>query len=172
MVLFIPKIKIMKTIDELLNALKTQNEKYGDLLQTAASQDQCLQLSKRVKDEFNLSISEVYIYLLQYTNGFDNDGVVLYSTEKSLINGYDDRYIDGILEANKSWHRNTEMKDFLFYAESEQYLFVQSLENSSLSYRPRDDFDTIIYKAKNDKEFFEIIIKLALGENIEEEYSD
>lgn len=161
----------MKTIDELLIAVKTQNEKYGDLLQTGASQSQCLQLAEKVKEEFNLNISEVYTYILQYTNGFDNDGVVLYSTEKSLLNGYDDRYIDGLLEANESWHRNAGMKDFLFYAESELYLFVQSLENSSLSYRPRDDFDTIIYTAENDKEFFKIIIKLALGENIEEEYS-
>lgn len=162
----------MKIIDALLSALKMQSEKYGDLLQTGASEAQCLQLMEKIKKEFNIDISEVYTCILSYTNGFDHDGVVLYSLEKSLLNGYDDRYIDGIAEANESWHRNIEMRDFLFYAESELYLFVQSLEDSSLSYRPRDDFNTIIYVIENDEEFFELIIRLALGENIEEKYAD
>lgn len=52
------------------------------------------------------------------------------------------------------------------------YLFVQSLEDKSFSYRPRDSFDHVIYSTTNDKLFFEIILKLALGENIEEEYSN
>ena len=60
---------------------------------------------------------------------------------------------------------------YLLYAESDMYLFVQSLSDKSFSYRSRARFEDVIFSTNDNELFFEIILKLALGENIEEEYS-
>jgi len=91
----------------------------------------------------------------------------VYGSKKSLIEGYPDRHIPGLMDANEDWQY---FSGFIFYADSDLYLFVQSLSEKTFSYRARDDFDRAIFTTASDGLFFEIILRLALGENIEEIY--
>lgn len=161
----------MEKIKQLIEKIRHQNEKYGDTMQPPVSFDEIKILKEQVSKKYNVELSETYTYILSITNGIDNDGTIIYSTSKNLISGYDDRYISGILDANDDWHKNSNFAQYIFYADSEIYLFVQSLEDNLFSYRYRDDFDTIIYSTTDDKEFFEIILKCALGEDVESIYT-
>lgn len=159
----------MKNLENLITKIREQNHKYGDELQQPASSEELDSLERQVNQVFSVNLPPAYIYLLLQTDGLDNDGIVLYSSKKSLIQGYSDRYIPGLLEANEDWQ---DFSGYLFYADSDMYLFVQSMTDKTFSYRSRERFDEVIFSTMDDVLFFEIILKLALGENIEEEYSN
>jgi hypothetical protein len=104
----------MKTIYQLIERIKQQNEKYGDKIQLPAALKEIEVLSNQVSEKYNIPLSEAYKNILLQTNGVDNDGVVIYASEKTTIIGYEDRYIDGFLEANEDWQSNDDFSKFLF----------------------------------------------------------
>ena len=119
---------------------------------------------------FKFNIPSVFVNILEITNGIDNNGTVLYATERTLINGYEDRYIDGLLEANEEWHTSTDFAAYIFYADSEQYLFVQNIQTKLFSFHPRDDFERMLFSTTDEELFFQIILECALGQDIESNY--
>lgn len=153
----------MKEINELLQRLKKEKERYKELLQPPISSNELTTL----RNNFSEELEDEYIKILTFTNGFDNDGVVLYASFRGLINGYKDRFIDGIIEANKTWHEESEKNKFIFYAESELYLFFKCIVNGHFYCVYRDDIKTTIFKTEDKNYFFASIIRLSLGESIE-----
>ncbi|WP_029288209.1 YrhA family protein [Pedobacter sp. R20-19] len=159
----------MKKLENIISAIKEQHLKYGDQLQSPATTEEINDLESKIRQMFKVELAEAYKKILTQTNGIDNDGIVLYGTKTLPVEGYQNRFVYGLIEANEEWH---DFVDYLFYAESEMYLFVQSLSDESFSYRSRERFEDVIFSTDDNELFFEIILKLALGENIEEEYSN
>ncbi|GGE67246.1 hypothetical protein EV200_108118 [Pedobacter psychrotolerans] len=159
----------MKKLENIISAIKEQNLKYGDQLPSPASTEEINDLERKTTQIFQVELPEAYKGILSQTNGIDNDGVMLYGTKTLPIEGYQDRFISGLMAANEEWK---EFAGYLFYAESDMYLFVQSLSDKSFSYRSRERFEDVIFSTEDNELFFEIILNLSLGENSEEEYSN
>lgn len=146
----------MEKINLLLDRIEKQNLSYGDKIQPPARSRSIEYLENVVVQKFKIQLSATYKEILLKTDGIDNDGVVLYSSEKSLIVGYKDRYIDGFIEANEEWQSNKNFADYLFYADSDMYLFVQSLNDKTFSYRPRDRFEDIVFSTGDENLFLKL----------------
>jgi hypothetical protein len=153
-----------QNFSQLIKQLKHQRETYGGKLQMSAKQSEIERLSIAIRDKYNIDLAISYKSILSETNGFNENGVFLYGTKTSLIEGYSDRYLDGLLEANQGWHHDKDFSQYLFYADSDMYLFCQSLEIKTLQYscRARDCFDEIIFETRDENRFFEKIFELAL----------
>ncbi|UIR57811.1 YrhA family protein [Sphingobacterium sp. SRCM116780] len=161
----------METIKSLIEKIKDQNLKYGDEIQLPAVSFDLEKLKSLFIQLFKFEIPTTFVKILEITNGIDNNGTVLYATMRALINGYEDRYIDGIFEANEEWHTNAYFAEYIFYADSEQYLFVQNIQSKLFSFHPRDNFETNLFSTTNEELFFQIILECALGEDIENKYA-
>jgi hypothetical protein len=149
----------------LIKQLKETREQYGGYLQKPAANKDIERLNNAVKTKFKMELSAVYKSILLETNGFNENGVFLYGTETDLIEGYWDRSLDGFLEANEVWHENDDFSSYLFYAEADLYVFVQSLKDKSYLCYARDSFDNPVFKTNDDNDFFEKIFRLAIDDS-------
>ncbi|MDO6819030.1 YrhA family protein [Zobellia sp. 1_MG-2023] len=157
----------MEIIKELIVEIKNEQKEYGENLQPPAEIENTHKLKLKILESFNFNLSPIYLDILEITNGIDYDGTVLYATETTKIVGYDDRFIDGFFEANEIWHEDEYKKSFLVYAESDMYLFFQSLEDSKFYVVPKDSLDVIVYQTLNSKDFFQKILESFLGRFVE-----
>ncbi len=157
----------MKNIKYLLELLKIETEKYKEFLQEPLQEEELQFLKYKFEKTMYNKLDEYYLNILSITNGIDNDGVVLYASETKEIKGYNDRFIEGIIEANNIWHEDIYKKNLIFYAESELYLFYQNTFNNVFYCVYRDDFSNIVFETKNANIFFQKIISLSLGNDIE-----
>ena len=154
-----------KKLELLIKELEEIGKQYGDSLQKSATNKDVERLNNTLKENFKVELSSVYQNILLKINGFDENGVSLYGSETNLIQGYSDRYLDGLMEANEIWHENEDFANYLFYADSDLYLFVQSFKNQLYSCRPKDSFDDIMFETDSENEFFEKIFRLAVDDN-------
>ncbi len=158
----------MKSIKELIKEIEKEQKEYGENIQCPAKKEDIYTLQKEVEDEFDFTLDKVYTKILEVVNGIDSDGTILYATERCLLEGYSDRYIDGLIDANKIWHEDLHKKTFLVYAESDMYLFFQTIEkNSKFCIVPRDSFDCTVYQTTNSIDFFTKILESCLGRYVE-----
>lgn len=160
----------MEIIESLIERIREQNLKYGDQIQLPASTLDIENLQSLFTKLFRFEIPITFANILKITNGVDNDGTAMYAASRELISGYDDRYIDGIIEANEEWHTSKDFAEYVFYADSEQYLFVQNLQTKLFSFHPRDRFETTLFETTDEELFFQIILECALGEDVESKY--
>jgi hypothetical protein len=155
----------MENLKLLIEQLRKIREKYGNSIQKPATNDEIERLNDVIIEQFKIELSPVYKSILSKTNGFNENGIFLYGSETNLIQGHSDRYLEGLMEANEIWHENDDFSNYLFYAESDIYVFVQSFQNKLYSCHSRDSFDDgPIFETNNDNEFFEKIFKLAIDD--------
>jgi hypothetical protein len=159
-------INMSDNLELLIEKLRDIREKYGNSLQKAATPEDVELLNKVVKKKFKIELSPVYQFILLNTNGFNENGVFLYGNKTALIQGYTDRYLGGLVEENETWHGFDEkLSKYLFYAESDSYLFGQSLENKVFTCYAKESFgDYLVFETSNDSDFFEKIFKLAIND--------
>ena len=150
----------------LIEQLRVTREKYGYSLQSAATNEDIERLCHAVKERFEVELSSVYQSILLKTNGFNENGVFLYGSKSALIQGYSDRYLGGLLEENENWHGvMDDLSKYLFYADSDIYIFGQSLENHLFTCYAKESFgDYLIFETSSDSVFFEKIFRLAIDD--------
>ncbi|GHT59716.1 hypothetical protein AGMMS50239_07010 [Bacteroidia bacterium] len=156
----------MSKLNLLLKELKQQKLELGYEINLPVSESCLNDTIKKIESLYRLELAKSFRRILKFCDGINFNGVFLYkcgSTYKTLQN---------ILEANDGWHTYNDFSGHFFYAESDLYLFVQSIETGLFSYRPRDNFETVIFSTENDNLFFQIILECALGEDIESKYAN
>ncbi|QIH34540.1 YrhA family protein [Sphingobacterium sp. DR205] len=150
--------KIEKLIDEII-ALK---KNIGYEINKPITETQFFELKNYFESLYESGISKFYKEILYLSNGLNFNGLFLYGIcDKSNLN---------LIEANEEWHTNKDFAEYIFYADSEQYLFVQNLQTKLFSFHPRDRFETTLFETTDDELFFQIILECALGEDIESKY--
>ena len=151
----------------LIEQLREVREEFGNYLQMPAAKEDVERLSNVVKEKFKIELSPIYQSILLKTNGFNENGVFLYGSETSLLRGYSDRYLRGLLETNETWHESYDgFSKYLFYADSDSYLFGQSIENKLFTCYAKESFgEYLIFETNNDFEFFEKIFRLAVDDD-------
>lgn len=160
----------MKNVEILTEKLKQEINDLGGSLYPMVPFNELKHLVDHIKVKYDIDLPDGYKKILGIMDGFNFDGVFLY--RGNVTANYNSKNLQNILESNEEWQSNEGFDEHLFYADSDMYLFVQSLSDKSFSYRSRERFEDVIFATKDNELFFEIILKLALGENIEEEYSN
>ncbi|GIV89786.1 MAG: hypothetical protein KatS3mg055_2304 [Chloroflexus sp.] len=89
----------------------------GKELQPACTKNQLEQLAAKVREELNTELPKDYTELLSYTNGISYNGLVIYASEKSLVQGTQDVFIPGFVEANLLHRSDSYYNDFLIFGE-------------------------------------------------------
>lgn len=152
----------MKSILALIEKINSIKKEIGYKVEAPISD---LELSKLI-DEFNnkygFAPSKVYLQILALSNGINFNGTFFYGVTES--NNLD------FMDSNLNWESDFEFKKFIFYADSEQYLFVQNIQSKLYSFHSRDNFESMLFSTTDEALFFQIILECALGEDIESKY--
>ncbi len=90
----------MKTMYSLLDQIRARSEGYGDSMQPPAKPDEIDGMVRRSADQLRYDVERRYIEFLRLHNGLDWNGFSVYATSIVPIVGYEDRYINGFVEAN------------------------------------------------------------------------
>lgn len=154
-------------INELLGRMRKKKQDHLRYMQYPANKEEVYQLFRSVQKQYNTELSPVYRSILLLTNGFNENGVILYGTKTCLIEGYKkDMHIEGFLEANENWKHNIDFANHIVYAESDTYLFAQSSKTNLYSCHAQGDFeDSFLWETPNDNLFFETILKLSVDDD-------
>jgi len=117
--------------DVLLQPVADDKKQYGLSMQPSCVCGRMGSLRDRVKEELQADLPSEYEEFLAHTNGLDYDGLVFYGSEPGPIAGYDDRVLDGIVEANQGYRESGSMGRLLVLGESEDYLYVFDSQKST-----------------------------------------
>lgn len=159
-------MEIYSEIKSLLGAMRKKKQDRLRYMQYPATVEEVDTLCRAVKKQYDMELSAVYQSILLATNGFRENGVILYGTETRLLEGYkEDMFVEGFLEANEEWKHNIDFANHLVYAESDTYLFAQSAQSKLYSCHKQGDFEeSFLWEIANDDFFFETILKLAVDD--------
>lgn len=159
-------MEIYTEIKSLLGTMRKKKQDRLRYMQYPAAKDEVNDLYYIIKKKYNMELSPVYQSILLQTNGFRENGVVLYGTETHLLEGYkEDMYVEGFPEANENWKHNIDFANYIIYAESDTYLFAQSSRTKLFSCHTQEDFEeSLLWETANDIFFFETILKLAVDD--------
>lgn len=96
---------------ELLERVAGEQRRFGDQSLPPCTDEQLRRLKLRAQEELGAELPAGYIDFLRRTNGLDWNGVVIYASETLPIPGYDDRFIEGVMEVNLSYRDNEWFQD-------------------------------------------------------------
>ena len=154
----------MKSILALIEKINSIKKEIGYKVEAPISDLELSKFINQFNNKYGFAPPRVYLQVLALSNGINFNGTFFYGvTESSNLD---------FIDSNLNWESDFEFKKFIFYADSEQYLFVQSLQNKLFSFHPRDRFETTIFETTDEELFFQIILECALGEDIESKYYD
>lgn len=133
---------------------------YGESPQPPASKAQLEELRDKAKKELGADLPAAYYHLLEKTNGVDSNGMVIYGSETAPIVGYEDRFIQGLVEANLIWRDLESHKRYVFFGDASTSMYAYDVEDGSYKLLDRSSNDTL-------EEFktFEELLQRALEEN-------
>ncbi len=156
-------MEIYDDISSLLDLMRKRKQDRLRYMQYPATKDEIDVLFRIIRHEYGIELSPVYKTILLATNGFRENGVVLYGTETRLLEGYkEDMYVEGFQEANENWKHNVDFENHIVYAESDTYIFAQSSQTNLYSCHAQGDFEeSLLWETPNDNFFFEMILRLA-----------
>jgi hypothetical protein len=150
-------IKYMNNYLSILKQVETEQEKYGEKFQPSATDTEILHLIDDAKKSLSADIPKEYADFLKITNGLISENLHIYASQRSLLVGYPDTYIDGFVEMNLIARDVEKSKDLLIFGSSGNIdLYVQKistqeyqiLDYTSLSLTKQvTSFDTLIVEA-------------------------
>ena len=161
-------MEVVNEINSLLDLMRRIKQENGRYMQYPASTEEVDVLCQTTKKKFDIDLSRAYQSILLITNGFRENGVQLYGTETKLQEGYkkEEIFVEGFLDANENWKHNIDFADYIVYAESDTYIFAQSLITKNYLCHEQGDFEnSFIWETTNDRTFFEIILRLAVDDD-------
>jgi len=109
---------------KILEQIREEEEKFGDELQPPCSKESILLLNKEVNSKLDYSIPVQYNEFLLITNGLDYNGLVIYASERSTLIGYEDRIIEGFIDANLVFRESELFENIIVFGESDNVLYI------------------------------------------------
>jgi hypothetical protein len=114
----------------VLDRVAGEKKEYGLSMQPPCEGKSVCTLKEKVAGELNCELPADYEAFLSKTNGLDHNGLVFYGSEPCQICGFDDRQLDGIVEANQGRRDMEVLKNYLVVGESEDALFAYHPQSS------------------------------------------
>ena len=130
----------MKAIVDRIKEIKS---KYGLRMQPPATEKEIALLKQKMKEEHGIVLPSDYVEMIQISNGLEFSGLRVYGSHTNPIVGYSDRFIEGLLEANAIWWKNTEIKHYLFLGEDDLSLYGLNSDTGEFEELDRTSLDLI-----------------------------
>jgi len=113
---------------DILKPVAEELAKYGLSLQPPCTEKEVEALKRRVKEELATVLPEHYAAFLMEVKGLDYNGLVILADETTPIAGFDDRFIEGIVDANLGYRDVERLKDYLVLGTNGGVHYVQKLD--------------------------------------------
>lgn len=137
---------IKEKILKLANVL----EEYGQNILEPASNEEIEAFQKWVIDKYGEIDIDEYIYLVKLANGIEFNGLVIYSLKSESE--------ESIYDSNDIWHENINLKEYLFYGDSDITWYCFDVNNKIFSELDKPSGEVIkTYETFND------MLNVALG---------
>lgn len=147
-------------VEDLLKTIESDKANYGQKIQPPCPEASIPALKSRAKTELNAELSEEYLDFLKKTNGLDNNGLVIFASETTPISGYDDRFLEGIIEANLNLRDLESFMNYIVYGSSGESLYVFQIDKSQYK-----TIDAISHDSFETYDSFNLMLKGAIEEN-------
>jgi hypothetical protein len=103
----------------------------GRTLQPGCTSNQLDQLVKSVRETLGTTLPEGYIQFLSYTNGLMYNGLMIYSSQETVLQGRQGVCIWGIVEANLLHRSDQFFNDFLVFGQGNMDYYALYLPDNS-----------------------------------------
>ena len=103
----------------------------GRTLQPGCPSNQIDQLVKSVRENLGTTLPEGYIEFLSYTNGLMYNGLMIYASRETVLQGRQDVCIWGIVEANLLHRNDPFFNDFLVFGQGNMDYYALYLPDNS-----------------------------------------
>ena len=103
----------------------------GRTLQPGCTSNQIDQLVKSVRETLGTTLPEGYIEFLSYTNGLMYNGLMIYASRETVLQGRQDVCIWGIVEANLLHRSDPFFNDFLVFGQGNMDYYALYLPDNS-----------------------------------------
>ena len=103
----------------------------GRTLQPGCTSNQIDQLVKSVCETLGIALPEGYIEFLSYTNGLMYNGLMIYASWETVLQGRRDVCIWGIVEANLLHRSDPFFNDFLVFGQGNMDYYALYLPDNS-----------------------------------------
>ena len=127
--------------DELLDEVVAARRKRGGAMQPPATPAALRLLREKARAQLFSDVPQEYADFLGKVNGLNHNGLVIYATETTPIVGYNDRFIDGFVEANLDWREDEAHEDLLFFADGNISVYVYNLIDGAYQMLDRSSND-------------------------------
>ena len=114
-----------------LEAIRLDMAEDGEKMQPPCTEAAIEALDRRMREILGVPLSGAHAAFLRRADGIDYNGLVIYASERGSLEGYEDRTIDGVVEANLDLRSLEPMRRYLVIAESGTLLWVLDLETST-----------------------------------------
>ena len=132
----------MKEYQELLLSLhEKKKKKWGEgFLYEGAPLDELQALIRRCHQELNITLDSGYLDFLEFTNGLDYDGLVIYGSERYQDGNY---FLDGFVEVNKEFWQEESLRGYVAYGDENSTRQVFNLKSGRFEIVDRVAWDAI-----------------------------
>lgn len=115
----------------LLTEIDLDIRTMGRTLQPGCTSNQLDQLVKSVRETLGTTLPEGYIQFLSYTNGLMYNGLMIYSSQETVLQGRQGVCIWGIVEANLLHRSDQFFNDFLVFGQGNMDYYALYLPDNS-----------------------------------------
>ena len=115
----------------LLMEIERDIRTMGRTLQPGCTSNQINQLVKSVREILGTTLPEGYIQFLSYTNGLMYNGLMIYASQETVLQGGQDVCIWGIVEANLLHRSDPFFNDFLVFGQGNMDYYALYLPDNS-----------------------------------------
>jgi hypothetical protein len=113
--------------EQLLTQVGAEQAKYGERSQMPCAEERLERLRRRAREELGAEVPEEYAAFLRTQDGLNHNGLFIYASETSPVNGAADATIEGLVEANLGWRDDEHFNNYLVFGEGNMDLYVRHL---------------------------------------------
>lgn len=134
--------------DKLQEIVQEKNL-YGEKVNIGAIEEEIELFLKEIKAKFKVDLPNDYVKILEFVNGLEFNGFILYGIDQHLLSMQPNQRINGLIECNEIWYENEWQKKYIFIGESNISWYVydlaecQYLELDNPSGRKNETFSSL-----------------------------
>lgn len=116
----------LENLTDYLRQMREEDARFGDQSQPPALSETLDSLRQRSREQFKYELPAGYVDLLAQSDGINFNSYTLYASRTLPIAGYEDRFVEGFMEANDLWEDYAENADhhLLVFGETGGDLFL------------------------------------------------
>lgn len=113
---------------ELLGKIVEEMNEYGEKINNGASTDLIDTLNCKANEILNIQLPTEYIHLLEFINGLEFNGFIIYGIDSEYLDKLPNQDIYGVIENNMIWYENEWQRKYIFLGESNISWYVYDME--------------------------------------------